>query len=188
MIERIQQDKQSVVDAVVSGDVDRLARSLQRLSESCPGSFLHYTSQLIKTEQVKRHSAFCIGAYSDTPPFYFEDGVVYGATYTRGDFLCKDAHRAGTGIAHDAVLKIVAKARSDFDDAVLKKVIELRGALADIDRLLVGHSSRDEMLSGLARVDLLKGHAVLLSALKMPACYRDASGDGDLEAAIDAWR
>lgn len=188
MSERIQQDRQSVVEAVVSGDADRLSRSLKRLADSCPGSFLHYTSELIKTEHAKRHSLLCASLYSDAPPFYFEDGVVYGATYTQGDFLCKDAHRAGTGIAHHAVVEIVAKARSGFDETVLKKVIELKSALAEIDRLLVGHSSCDNMLSGLARVDLLKAHALLLASLKMPACYRDHSGDGDLKAAIDAWR
>ncbi len=41
MSERIQQDKESVVDAIVSGDADRLWCSLQRLAESCPGSFLY---------------------------------------------------------------------------------------------------------------------------------------------------
>ncbi|WP_445672687.1 hypothetical protein [Pseudomonas inefficax] len=90
---------------------------------------------------------------------------MYGATYTRGEWLCKDAHRAGTGIAHDSVVGIVAKVRADFDEAVLKKVIELKSALAEIDRLLVGHSSRNDNLSGLARVDLLKAQALLLASI-----------------------
>ena len=188
MSERIKQDKQSVIEAVISGDADHLWRSLKRLTESCPRSFLHYTAELISTEQAKSYCSLGIGIHAQTPPFYFADGVVYGATYTQGAFFSKDAHRAGKGIALDIVAGIVAKARAEHDEAVLKLVRALKDHLAELNCQLQGHSSRDDTLVALGKVDLLKGQALLLSALQVPRCCRDSSEDGDLRAAIDAWR
>ncbi len=167
MSDQAKRDKEAVIDAVVSGDVGRLESALLRLTKSDAAGFLYMTGQLLKAEQAKQHCSFGLGGYSiGLPPFYFDDGVLYGATYTNSvHFMLKDAHRSGAGIAHEEVCRIVSKVRGEYDEGVLKKARELKAHMEELEALLSGHSFVDSKLSSLAHVELVKGQALLVAAL-----------------------
>ncbi|MBM5459238.1 hypothetical protein H8F21_16855 [Pseudomonas sp. P66] len=167
MTDQAKRDKQAVIDAVVGGDVGRLESALLRLAKSDASGFLYMTGQLKSTEQTKQHLSIGLGVYSiGLPPFYFDDGVLYGATYTDSDhFMTKDAHRSGAGIVHEEVCQIVSKVRAEYDEGVLKKVRELKANMEELDALLAGHSFADSKLASLAHVDLVRGQALLVAAL-----------------------
>ncbi|HEN8714054.1 TPA: hypothetical protein U8203_004567 [Pseudomonas putida] len=157
---------QQVVDAVVAGDIGRLEPALRRLSKCDGNIFLIATRQLLNTEQEKTLSTAIIPNLINTlPPFYYEDGVVYGAAYTDGaGIFAKDVHRSGVGIERSAVLPIVEQARAEYDGAVLKRVQALKAEIRELDSLLHGHSSADYKLINFGVVELLKGQALLLAA------------------------
>ncbi|MFZ5935035.1 hypothetical protein ACOKS3_09375 [Pseudomonas sp. HS6-2] len=166
MSDQAERYKQAVVDAVVSGDFDRLESALRRLSK-CDGSvFLNTTKQLLNTEQAKSFSIMATVDFLNTlSPFFYEDQAVYGAAYTDGNcFMMKDAHRSGVGIAREMVRPIVEKARAEYDAAVLKRVQDLKAEIRELDSLLYGHSSADYKLINFGVSELLKGQALLLAA------------------------
>lgn len=168
MTDKAKNDAQPAIDAIVLGDSDLLARALQRLSTTLPDVFIRVTGQLIDSTQREYVSAMCIGVFY-VSDFYHADGKVFGAVYTDSSFLTRKAGPAGVGIDHDAVKSIALKARADYDETVLKKALQLKFALDELDRMLVGHSFADSKLTSLAHVDLFKGHALLLAALNPAA-------------------
>ena len=166
MSEQAKRYEQAVVDAVVAGEADKLESALRRLSK-CDGIiFLNATRQLLNTDQKKSLSTAIIPNLVNTlPPFYYEDGVVYGAVYTDGvGIFVRSAHRSGVGIERSVVLPIVEQARAEYDGAVLKRVQGLKDEIRELDSLLYGHSSADYKLINFGISELLKGQALLLAA------------------------
>lgn len=168
MTEQVKRDTQAVTEAVIGGSVINLASALSRLSSSSPTDFRHITGRLLDTRQPETVSTFGFGFgdYEADRRFYHADGHVFGATYTEGHwFMAKKAHPAGVGIPYEAVKEIVIKARAEYDETVLKKALELKAVLGELDKLLEGHSFADPKLTSLAHVDLFKGQALLVAAL-----------------------
>ena len=168
MSEQVKRDTQAVIEAVIGGSAINLASTLSRLASSAPGSFLHITGRLLDTRQPETVSVFGIGfgAFDTERSFYHADGHVFGATYTEGHWvMTKKAHPAGVGISYEAVKEVVIKARAEYDEAVLKKAMQLKESLEELDRLLNGHSFADCKLTSMAHADLFKGHALLVAAL-----------------------
>ncbi|MBC2659965.1 hypothetical protein H7A76_31435 [Pseudomonas sp. MSSRFD41] len=162
MSDQAKHDKQAVIDAVVGGDISRLASALKRVSRSSPSGFLGVCRDLLETEQ--REQFFIVDTCS-LPYTYHADGMVFGATYTNGDVFFRRAHPSGTGLALVDVQRTVAEVRSEYEADVMKKVGELKERLIELDLLLDGHSAVDHSISGLARADLTKGQALLLAAI-----------------------
>ncbi len=164
MTDKAKNDAQPVIDAIVLGDAQLLARALQRLATTWPDVFIRVTGRLIDSTQREYVSVISIGTCYASD-FYHADGKVFGAVYTDSNFLARKAGPAGVGIDHEAVKGITLKARAEYDETVLKKALQLKDALDELDRLLVGHSFADSKLTSLAHADLFKGHALLLAAL-----------------------
>ncbi|WP_327440261.1 hypothetical protein [Pseudomonas donghuensis] len=165
MSEQAKRDKQAAIDAVVGGALDGLASALCRLSKSDPSGFLSLTGQLLDTEQHELFAMLCGGSW---PEVFHAEGMVYGATYIDAGgmhFLCKRAHPVGSGLPFTEVQKVAFEARAIYDEIVLKKVVDLKAKMQEIDLLLKGHSFVDGGLAGLAHADLVKGQALLVAAL-----------------------
>ncbi|MBC8877898.1 hypothetical protein [Pseudomonas cerasi] len=164
MTDKAKNDAQPAIDAIVLGDSDLLARALQRLSTTLPDVFIRVTGQLIDATQREYVSVMCIGI-GHVSDFYHADGKVFGAVYTNSNFLARKAGPSGVGIEYEKVKGIAVKARTEYDETVLKKALQLKDALNELDKMLGGHSFADSKLTSLAHVDLFKGHALLLAAL-----------------------
>lgn len=162
MTDQAKNDAQQVIDAVVVGDSQRLVRALRGLAKVLPEVFIRVTCQLLSTKQCESVSAVCFGAISD---FYHADGKVFGAVYTDTFLLIRQAGPVGVGMAYEEVRKLVLEVRAEYDEAVLKKAMQLKDSLEELDRLLSGHSFADCKLTGMAHADLFKGHALLVAAL-----------------------
>ena len=159
-------DTQAVTDAVIGGSAINLASALSRLSTSSPIGFRHTTERLLDTRQPESVSTFGFGDSDADRCFYHADGHVFGATYTDGHWLMtKKAHPAGVGIPYEAVKEVAVKVRAEYDEAVLKKALQLKESLSELDKLLTGHSFADSKLTRMAHDDLFKGHALLVAAL-----------------------
>lgn len=187
MTDQAKNDAQPVIDAVVVGDAQRLLRALRGLAKALPEVFIRVTGQLLSTKQCESVSAVCFGfgAISD---FYHVDGKVFGAVYTDTFLLIRQAGPMGVGMAYEEVRKLVLEVRAEYDETVLKKAMQLKESLEELDRLLSGHSFADCKLTSMAHADLFKGHALLVAALN-PVRVVDSSGkDGSLKAAIDSWK
>ena len=118
----------------------------------------------MSTKQYETVSAVCFGSgvISD---FYHADGKVFGAVYTDTYLLIRQAGPVGVGMAYEEVRKLVLEARAEYDETVLKKALQLKESLEELDRLLNGHSFADCKLASIAHADLYKGHALLVAAL-----------------------
>lgn len=162
MTEQAKRDKQAVIDAVVGGELAGLASALKRLSDSSPSEFLGACQDLLNAEQRKQ---FPLLGFCRLPDAYHADGVVFGATYTSGDYLCKCAHPVGTGLPFDEVRQAVEKARAEFEKSVMNVVCSLGNTTEHLDKMLAGHSFADSKLISLAHVELVKGKALLVAAL-----------------------
>ncbi|RMN95153.1 hypothetical protein ALQ50_02653, partial [Pseudomonas coronafaciens pv. coronafaciens] len=164
MTDKAKNEAQPVIDAIVLGDAQLLDHALQRLSTTLPDVFIRVTGQLIDPSQPEYVSCLAIGIgyISD---FYHAEGKVFGAVYTASAFLARKAGPSGVGIEYEEVKRIALKARAEFDEIVLKKAVQVKDALNELDKMLVGHSFADRKLTSLAHVDLFKGHALLLAAL-----------------------
>lgn len=162
MSDQVKRDKQAVIDAVVGGELAGLASALKRLSDSSPSEFLVACQDLLNAEQRKQ---FHLLGFCRLPDAYHADGVVFGATYTSGDYLCKCAHPVGTGLPIAEVRVIVEAARQEYDNSVLERVTKLKEQFEQMDRLLAGHSFADSKLVSLAHVELVKGQALLIAAI-----------------------
>jgi hypothetical protein len=162
MSEQAKRDKQAAIDAVVGGALDGLASALCRLSKSDPSGFLGLTGQLLDTEQRELFPIIC-GVVR--PEVFQGEGMVYGATYVNAGGFCDRAHPVGSGLPFPEVQKVVQEVRAGYDEVVLKKAIDLKVKMQEIDLLLKGHSFVDGGLAGLARADLVKGQALLVAAL-----------------------
>ena len=168
MSEQVKRDTQAVTEAVIDGSAINLASTLSRLASSSPTEFLHITGRLLDARQPETVSTFGVGfaAYDAERSFYHADNHVFGATYTEGRwFMIKKAHPAGVGIPYEMVKEVVVKVRTEYDESVLKKALQLKGSLGEIDRMLNGHSFADGKLTRMAHADLFKGHALLVAAL-----------------------
>ncbi|MGF6595181.1 hypothetical protein [Pseudomonas sp. 2835] len=165
MSEQAKRDKQAAIDAVVGGALDGLALALYRLSKSDPQVFMSFTGQLLDTEQRELFPMIWGGV---RPEVFHSEGMVYVATYVGAGgmhSLCSRAHPVGSGLPFPEVQKVVQEVRAGYDEVVLKKVIDLKVKMQEIDLLLKGHSFVDGGLAGLARTDLVKGQALLVAAL-----------------------
>lgn len=165
MSEQAKRDKQDVIDAVVGGTLERLASALHRLSKSAPFEFMTLTRQLLDTEQCELVHMVCGAPQSE---FFHAKEMVYGATYTSAGgmhFLCERAHPVGSGLPLPEVQKVVLEVRANYDEGVLKKAIDLKIKMQEINLLLEGHSFVNGGLASLARADLVKGQALLVAAL-----------------------
>ncbi|MFL1495151.1 hypothetical protein [Pseudomonas antarctica] len=164
MTDQTKNDAQPVIDAVVVGDSQRLLRALRGLAKTLPEVFIRVTGQLLSTKQYESVSVVCfgLGVISD---FYHADGKVFGAVYTDTFLLVRQAGPAGVGMAYEEVRKLVLEVRAEYDEAVLKKAMQLKESLEEIDRMLNGHSFADGKLTSMAHADLFKGHALLVAAL-----------------------
>lgn len=168
MTEQVKRDTQAVTEAVIGGTAVNLASALSRLSSSSPTGFRHTTERLLDTRQPETVSTFGLGFGDNNADrcFYHADGHVFGATYTEGHwFMTKRAHPAGVGIPYEAVKEVVIKVRTEYDESVLKKALQLKESLSELDKLLTGHSFADRKLTNMAHDDLFKGHALLVAAL-----------------------
>lgn len=164
MSEQADRDTQAVTDAVIGGNVDRLGPALARLADSDPAKFLRMTGKLIDRTQVNRVSSIGFIGMTDSE-FYHADGLVFGAIYTPDEWFSRKVGPCGVGIPCDQVSAIAIKVRVDYDEAVLKKAMQLKDSLEELDRLLNGHSFADCKLTSMAHADLFKGHALLVAAL-----------------------
>lgn len=164
MTDKAKNDAQPVIDAIVLGDAQLLDRALHRLAITQPDVFIRVTGQLIDSRQPEYVSCIVIGI-GYVSDFYHADGKVYGAVYTEDGFLARKAGPSGVGLHHETVKSISLKARAEYDDTVLKRAVQLKDALSELDKMLTGHSFADSKLTSLAHVDLFKGHALLLAAL-----------------------
>lgn len=164
MTDQAKNDAQPVIDAVVVGDAQRLIRALRGLAKELPEVFISVTDQLLNASQYKSVSAVCFGlsAISD---FYHADGKVFGAVYTDTFLLVRQAGPVGVGMAYEEVRKLVLEVRAEYDETVLKKAMQLKESLEELDRLLNGHSFADSKLTSMAHADLFKGQALLVAAL-----------------------
>ncbi|SDT52458.1 hypothetical protein [Pseudomonas prosekii] len=164
MTDQAKNDAQPVIDAVVVGDAQRLIRALRGLAKALPVVFLGVTGQLLSTKQHESVSAacFCFGGVSD---FYHADGKVFGAVYTDTFLLVREAGPVGVGMAYEEVRKLVLQVRAEYDESVLKKALQLKESLEELDKLLTGHSFADSKLTSLAHVDLFRGQALLMGGL-----------------------
>ncbi|CAM3934191.1 hypothetical protein SAMN05216475_6296 [Pseudomonas synxantha] len=164
MTDQAKNDAQPVIDAVVVGDAQRLLRALRGLAKALPEVFIRVTGQLLSTKQCESVSAVCFGfgAISD---FYHVDGKVFGAVYTDTFLLIRQAGPMGVGMAYEEVRKLVLEVRAEYDETVLKKAMQLKESLEELDRLLSGHSFADSKLTSMAHADLFKGQALLVAAL-----------------------
>jgi hypothetical protein len=168
MSEQAKRDKQAVIDAVIGGDLAGLALALKRLSDSSPSEFLGTSHDLLNTEQ---HEQFLMLGPCRQPDVYHADGMVFGATYTNGDFLCKRAHPAGTGLPFDEVRQAVEKARAEFEQSVMNVVCSLGNTMEHLDKMLVGHSFADSKLVSLACDELATAPS---STTARSACFHQA--------------
>ncbi len=164
MSEQADRDTQAVTDAVIGGNVDRLGPALARLVDSDPAKFLRMTGKLIDATQVNRVSNIGLFGITDSE-FYHADGMVFGAVYTPDEWFSRKIGPCGVGLPHDQVSAIANKVRAEYDEAVLKKAMQLKESLEEIDRLLNGHSFADSKLTSMAHADLFKGQALLVAAL-----------------------
>lgn len=164
MSEQADRDAQAVTDAVIGGSIDRLGPALDRLADSAPANFLRLTSNLIDATQVTRVSNIGFIGVVDSE-FYHADGMVFGSVYTPDEWFSRKVSPCGSGLPYDQVSAIAIKARAEYDEAVLKKAMQLKGSLEEIDRMLNGHSFADGKLTSMAHADLFKGHALLVAAL-----------------------
>ena len=165
MTEQAKRDKQAVIDAVIGGDLGGLALALVQLSKTDPSGFLILTGQLLDTEQCELVHMACNVPRSE---FFHAKEMVYGATYTSAGgmhFLCERAHPVGSGLPLPEVQKVVLEVRANYDEGVLKKAIDLKIKMQEINLLLEGHSFVNGGLASLARADLVKGQALLVAAL-----------------------
>lgn len=165
MSEESKRLKRYVMESVVGGDLDSLGLNLARLSRVDPSEYIAITAQLIDTNLPKQVHMICIGS---TPEFVHADGVVYVAVFADApmpSMFTRNAHPSGIGLALQDVQRVVAEARSQYDDAVLKKALNLKDSMAELDSLLEGHSAVDHSLASFARADLAKGQALLIAAL-----------------------
>ena len=164
MSEQADRDIQAVTDAVIGGNVDRLGPALARLVYSDPGKFLRMTGKLIDATQVNRVSSIGLFGITDSE-FYHADGMVFGAVYTPDEWFSRKIGPCGVGLPYDQVSAIANKVRAEYDETVLKKAIQLKESLEELDRLLNGHSFADSKLTSMAHADLFKGQALLVAAL-----------------------
>jgi hypothetical protein len=164
MTDQAKNEAQPVIDAVVVGDARRLTLALRCLAKALPAVFLRVTGQLLDTNQREFVSGLCIGG-GYTSDFYHADSKVFGAVYTDTGMFTRQAGRSGAGLDYQEVKKIVLEIRADYDEAVFKKVLELDGTLADLDKLLAGHSCADRKILSLAYGDLARCQALLWAAL-----------------------
>lgn len=164
MSEQVDRDTQAVVDAVIGGNADGLWRALKVLTESAPDEFLRLTGKLIDSTQHTHVPLVGVCGYGPSE-FYHADGKVFGSVYTPDAWFSKKAGPAGVGLPHEQVSSIVIKARAEYDETVLKKAVQLKASLEELDKLLTGHSFAERKLTSLAHDDLFKGHALLVAAL-----------------------
>ncbi|MGH8379272.1 hypothetical protein [Pseudomonas sp.] len=162
MSEAEKQSVQAVIDAVVGGDVNRLKLGLVRLSQLPGREFSTITTQLLNTEQRESVPLVCFDLRS---LFFHRDGWVFGSVYTPGEFLCENANPSGAGLPLEQVREAVQKARGEHDEKVLRKALDLKAAIEEMEDLLKRHSFADSKLTSLAQVELHKGQALLLAAL-----------------------
>jgi len=166
MSEQSSRYEQAAVDAVIAGDVSKLESALRRLAKTDAIHFSVIIRQLLSTEQKKTHTTMAIAGLTNTlPPFYYDFGVVYAAAYIDVDgFLAKQAFPSGKGIGHGRIVSVVEKVRTEHDEAVMKRVRELRAHIKDLANQMYGHSAADPGLLNLACSELMKGHALLIAA------------------------
>lgn len=164
MSEQVDRGTRAVADAVIGASIDRLWRALRALSESAPAEFLRLTGRLIDATQVTRVSNIGLFGITDSE-FYHADGMVFGSVYTPDEWFSRKVGPCGAGLHYEQVSAIVTKVRAEYDETVLKKAIQLKESLEELDRLLNGHSFADCKLTSMAHADLFKGHALLVAAL-----------------------
>ena len=167
MSEQAKRYEQVVVDAVIAGDVVKLESGLRWLSKADAGRFLTITKQLLDTEREKK---LCImittPLFNSLPLFFYDNKFVYGAVYVDGaDFMMKEAHPSGAGIYYGDVEGVVFKVCAEFDQAVVKRVRELKTHIKDLIDQVCGHSTADISVIGQARAELLTGQALLVAAV-----------------------
>lgn len=167
MSEQAKRYEQAVVDALVAGDSGKLEAALRWLSKTDPGRFLTATKQLLDTEREKKLCTMVIAPLSNTlPPFYCDGNFVYAAVYADCEgFMMKEAHQYGVGIYYPDVVEVVGKVCGEFDEAVVKRVRELKTHIKDLVDQMCGHSTADIGVIGQARAELLTGQALLVAAV-----------------------
>lgn len=157
---------QAVVDAVISGDAGKLESALRWLSKTDANRYAVIGKQLLDTDREKKLSSMLVPPLINTlPPFYYRAGFVYAAAYVDCESFMKEAFPAGIGIPYPAVKAVVAKVRAEFDQALVKRIKEFRGHIKDLVEQACGHSSDNIGAIGLARIDLMKGQALLIAAV-----------------------
>lgn len=167
MSEQSSRYEQAAVDAVMAGDASKLESALRRLAKTDAIHFSVVVRQLLNTEQHKTYSAMAIaGLLNSLPPFYYDFGVVYAAAYVDGDAVfLKRAFPSGKGLGYGSVVGVVEKVRAEHDEAVMKRVRELKAHIKELTCQMGGHSMADSGLVGAARSELLKGQALLVAAV-----------------------
>lgn len=166
MSDQAERYAQAVVDAVISGDAGKLGSALRWLSKTDASRFAVITKQLLDIEREKKLSTMVFPPLINTlPPFYYGEEFVYAAAYVDCGNFMKEAFPSGIGIPYPAVKAVVAKVRAEFDQAVVKRIKELRGHIKDLVEQACGHSSDNIGAIGLARIDLMKGQALLIAAV-----------------------
>ncbi|MBW9245000.1 hypothetical protein [Pseudomonas paracarnis] len=164
MSEQADRDTQAVADAVIGGNIEKLGPALSRLADSDPAKFLRLTGKLIDATQVTRVVNIGLFGITDSE-FYHADGMVFGSVYTPDEWFSRKVGPCGVGIPYDQVSSIANKVRAEYDETVLKKAMQVKESLEELDRLLNGHSFANSKLTSMAHADLFKGHALLVAAL-----------------------
>ncbi|WP_286776578.1 MULTISPECIES: hypothetical protein [unclassified Pseudomonas] len=162
MSEQAKRDKQDAIDAVVAGDLAGLEAALKRLSGSDPADFARISRDLLNTDQREQYA---IVGLAVMPDVFHADGKVYGAVYTNGDFLCKQAHPSGSGLPGAEVRSVVESVRQAFDQSLIDRVVALKEHIEQIESLLIGHSFADGRVACLASTELTKGQALMIAAI-----------------------
>lgn len=167
MSEQAKRYEQAVVDAVIAGDVNKLESALRWLSKTDAGRFLAITKQLLETERKKKLCTMVIAPLNNTLPLFYYDGhFVYAAAYVDCEgFAMKEAHPSGVGVYYPDVVEVVSKVCGEFDEAVVKRVRELKGHIKELLDQVCGHSTADISVIGQARSELLTGQALLVAAV-----------------------
>ncbi|ERK99284.1 hypothetical protein O999_12605 [Pseudomonas putida LF54] len=169
MSEQAKRYEQAVVDAVIAGDVGKLESALRWLSKTDAGRFLAITKQLLDTERKKKLCTMVIAPLNNTLPlFYYDGNFVYAAAYVDCEgFAMKEAHPSGAGVHYGDVAGVVTRVRAEFDEAVVKRVRELKIHIKDLVDQMCGHSTADICVIGQARAELLTGQALLVAAVSI---------------------
>ena len=167
MSEQAKRYEQAVVDALVAGNAGKLESALRWLSKTDAGRFRTLTKQLLDTEREQKLCTMVIAPLTNMlPPFYYDGSFVFAAVYVDCDgFMMKEAHPSGSGIYYGVVAETVAKVCAEFDEAVVKRVLELKGHIKGLIDQVWGHSTADTGVISQARAELLTGQALLVAAV-----------------------